>query len=85
MPHKLTRAEVEKLYPKSMFPNEYAWKATVETYVGRFTCQGCEQFVDLKFYAPECCLSFDGICRKLGRAVFCKNAAPCSTPKNPQQ
>lgn len=85
MPHKLTRAEVKKIYPKSMFPNENAWEATVQTHVGCFTCRGCEQFVDLKFYVPECCLSFDGICRKLGQAVFTKTMAPCSIPENSRE
>lgn len=85
MPHKLTRAEVEKIYPRSMFPNECAWRATVENRIGCLTCRGCEHFIDSEFYVPEFCLSFDGVCRKLGRAVSCKNIAPCSVPENLQR
>lgn len=82
MPHKLTRAEVEKIYPRSMFPNDCAWEATVETRIGCSTCRGCEHFIDVEFYVHECCLTFHGVCRKLEQAIFCKDIAPCSVSKN---
>ena len=76
MCHKLTRAEVERMFPRAMFPDELAWECTVESYVGRKSCVGCEHFMEIDFSIGKC-LSYHGICRKLSVAIANKNHAIC--------
>lgn len=76
MPHEITREEAEKIYPRSIFPNEIAWKITVERIIGHKTCVQCEHFMDIKFDVDNC-LSFDGVCRKLKKAIPYKYYSPC--------
>ena len=77
MPHKLTRAEVEKIYPRSMFPNEIAWQVTVENRIGKFSCIGCEHFIEVDFSAADFA-RYEGICRKHHKAIFSKYISPCN-------
>lgn len=77
MPHKLTRAEVEKIYPRFMFPNELAWQITVENYVGKLCCIGCKHFIEIDFNAEDFA-QYEGICRKHHKAIFSKYISPCN-------
>lgn len=77
MPHKLTRAEVEKIYPRSMFPNKLAWQVTVENRVGKLSCIGCKCFIEIDFKAGDFA-SYEGICRKHHKAILNKYIALCN-------
>lgn len=77
MPHKLTRAEVEKMYPRHMFPNELAWQITVESRVGKFSCIGCEHLIEIDFDAEDF-LYYEGVCRKHHKAIINKYISPCN-------
>lgn len=66
---KPSREQLEKMFPRDEFPNDDAWRATVDVYADSpGSCVGCGHFLDVPFSVDRA-LSFDGVCRKFHEAV----------------
>ena len=76
MAKKLSRKELEKIYPRSMFPNDTAWEVTIEEYLKYSTCIDCPHFIDIEFSVDKA-LSYDGICKKSRIAIPNKLFVQC--------
>ena len=75
---RLTRGELEQIYPRSMFPNQLAWETTIN---GRLednakTCVGCPHFLEIDFDVDNA-LSFEGICKRKHIAIPHKYYVTC--------
>lgn len=58
-----TRSELEERFPKEEFPDELAWRVTVDVYLeGSGTCISCDDYVAGPFNWD--CVGFDGVCSK---------------------
>jgi len=77
--HKLTRKELEQIYPRSMFPNQLAWEITINNRLNdnAKSCVGCPYFLEVDFNVDNA-LSFEGICKKKHVAISCKNYVTCN-------
>ena len=66
---KPSRERLEAMFPRGRFPNEDAWRATVNAYMDSpGSCDGCGHFVGITFTADGA-LSFDGVCGRFHLAV----------------